>query len=182
MDEQNKITWKLIDTYEREILQLFFPFAKFKSREFVTSNDLRATNFKAVISSVGLFENTDYKFNPDTHFIHFTSLPVLSQILKSGFLRMSDFNCLLDKSELHFGQKVFTTRKDDELEKIKASKKNQERFESLIGESLKVPRPCSSLADVSSPTNTSQTSLFFHVQLTSSALRPCRTCIRTSPA
>ena len=121
MDEQNEITWKLIDTYEREILQVFFPFAKFKSREFATSNDLRATTFKAIISSEGLFENTDYKFNPDTHFIHFTSLPVLSQILKSGFLRMSDFNCLLDKSELHFGQKVFTTRKDDELEKIKAN-------------------------------------------------------------
>ena len=118
MDIQNEITWKLIDTYEREILQVFFPFAKFKSREFATSNDLRATTFKAIISSEGLFENTKYKFNPDSHFIHFTSLPVLSQILKSGFLRMSDFNCLSDKSELHFASSIFSNGENKKIEEL----------------------------------------------------------------
>jgi hypothetical protein len=121
MDEQNGITRKLINTYETKILQAFFPFAKFKSTEFTTSNDLRATNFKALISSEGLFENTNYKFNPNTQFIHFTSLPSLSQILQSGFLRMSDFNCLSDKSELHFASSIFS---NCENKKVKEAKSN----------------------------------------------------------
>lgn len=121
MNDLSDKTFELIAAYNKEVLHKCFPFAKFKEAGSMTSNNIPPQTFNAVISNEGLFENTDYKFNPDTHFIHFTSLPVLSQILKSGFLRMSDFNCLLDKSELHFGQKVFTTRKDDELEKIKAN-------------------------------------------------------------
>lgn len=121
MDEQNEITWKLIDTYEREILQVFFPNAKFKSKEFSTSNELRATTFKGLIANEGLFEKTDYKFNPDNHFIHFTSLPVLSQILKSGFLRMSDFNCLSDKSELHFASNIFSGGQNKKIEEAKSN-------------------------------------------------------------
>lgn len=121
MDEQNEITWKLIDTYEREILQVFFPNAKFKSKEFSTSNELRATTFKGLIANEGLFENTDYKFNPNTYFIHFTSLPVLSQILKSGFLRMSDFNCLSDKSELHFASNIFSGGQNKKIEEAKSN-------------------------------------------------------------
>ncbi len=121
MAEQNDITWKLIDWFERKILQELFPFAKFKSKEFATSNNLRATNFKALISNEGLFENTKYKFNPNNHFIHFTSLPILSQILKSGFLRMSDFNCLSDKSELHFASSIFSNRENKKIEEAKSN-------------------------------------------------------------
>jgi hypothetical protein len=121
MNDLSDKTFELIAAYNKEVLHKCFPFAKFKEAGSITSNNIPPRTFDAVISNEGLFENTDYKFNPDTHFIHFTSLPALSQILKSGFLRMSDFNCLSDKSELHFGQKVFTTRKDEELEKIKAN-------------------------------------------------------------
>jgi len=61
----------------------------------------------ALISSEKLFEGTQYKFDESSFFVHFTSLSALSQILQSGFLRMSDFNCLSDKSELHFASHMF---------------------------------------------------------------------------
>ncbi len=66
-----------------------------------------------------------------------------------------------------------------QLEKLKASKKNQERFESLIGENLKVLRQYP-LANKSSLYNPRP--ILRAAKLSSPALHPCRTCNRTSPA
>lgn len=113
--------FKKIKLYEKTVLNKVLPFAQFKMSGFTLSIGKPLKKFDALISSNELFKGTQYKFDESSTFIHFTSLTALSQILKSGFLRMSDFNCLSDKSELHFGQKVFTTRTDEELEKIKAN-------------------------------------------------------------
>jgi hypothetical protein len=119
MSELDDKIHELIDAYKKEVLHKFFPFAKFKEAGSITSNNIPPRTFDAVISNEGLFENTDYKFNPNTHFIHFTSLPVLSQILKSGFLRMSDFNCLSDKSELQFASIRLSESENKNIEKAK---------------------------------------------------------------
>jgi hypothetical protein len=121
MNDLSDKTFELIAAYNKEVLHKCFPFAKFKEAGSMTSNNIPPQTFNAVISNEGLFENTDYKFNPDTHFIHFTSLPVLSQILKSGFLRMSDFNCLSDKSELHFASNIFSGGQNKKIEEAKSN-------------------------------------------------------------
>jgi hypothetical protein len=119
MNDLSDKTFDLIAAYNQEVLHKCFPFAKFKEAGSITSNNIPPRTFDAVISNEGLFENTDYKFNPNTHFIHFTSLPALSQILKSGFLRMSDFNCLSDKSELQFASEIFSKGEDKKIEEAK---------------------------------------------------------------
>jgi hypothetical protein len=121
MSELDDKIHELIDAYKKEVLHKFFPSAKFKEAGSITSNNIPPRTFDAVISNEGLFENTDYKFNPNTQFIHFTSLPSLSQILQSGFLRMSDFNCLSDKSELLFGSNVFSDCDNDKIKEAKAN-------------------------------------------------------------
>lgn len=121
MSELDDKSRELIDIFKKDVLHPLFPFAKFSLTSTTSSNNLPPRSFNALISMNEIFEKTKYEFNPDTPFIHFTSLPALGQILQSGFLRMSDFNCLSDKSELLFGSKVFS---DCENEKIKEAKAN----------------------------------------------------------
>jgi hypothetical protein len=121
MNGLNDKTHELITAYKKEVLHPCFPFAKFKETGTITSNYIPPRTFDALISNEGLFEKTDYKFNPDNHYIHFTSLAVLSQILKSGFLRMSDFNCLSDKSELHFASNIFSGGQNKKIEEAKSN-------------------------------------------------------------
>lgn len=121
MNYQDNKPHELIAAYKKEVLHKYFPFAKFKETVTISSNNILPRTFDAVVSNEGLFENTDYKFNPNTYFIHFTSLPVLSQILKSGFLRMSDFNCLSDKSELHFASSIFSKGDHQRMEEAKSN-------------------------------------------------------------
>lgn len=120
MSELDDKIHELIDAYKKEVLHKFFPSAEFSSTFTISKFDSLARTFDAVISNIGLFENTNYKFNPKTQFIHFTSLPALSQVLRSGFLRMSDFNCLSDKSELHFASNVFENCTDEKVKEEKS--------------------------------------------------------------
>lgn len=121
MSELNNKTYDLIDAYKKEVLHKFFPSAEFSSTFTISKPDDFARTFDAVISNKGLFENTKYNFNPDNHFIHFTSLPALSQILQSGFLRMSDFNCLSDKSELQFASSRLSESENKNIEIAKSN-------------------------------------------------------------
>jgi len=54
-----------------------------------------------------LFKKTKYEYFGDNKFLHFTSTQNLKSILESGYLRMSDFNNLVDNNELVYGLKVF---------------------------------------------------------------------------
>lgn len=113
--------FKNIELYEKSVLKKVLPNAHFKKTGFTLSGDLPLKKFDALISSEKLFEETQYKFDESSSFIHFTSLPALSQILKSGFLRMSDFNCLSDKSELHFASSIFSNGENKKIEEAKTN-------------------------------------------------------------
>ncbi len=121
MNDTDNKTRELIKLYKKDVLRQLFPLAKFSLTSTTSSNNLPTRSFNALISICGLFDKTNYEINPNTEFFHFTSLPALSQILQSGFLRMSDFNCLSDKSELHFASQVFDNC-TDEMVKEKKSK------------------------------------------------------------
>jgi hypothetical protein len=121
MIDPNDPNFKNIELYEKNVLKKVLPNAHFKKTGYTLSGDLPLKKFDALISSEGLFENTNYKFNPKTQFIHFTSLPALSQILQSGFLRMSDFTCLSDKSELHFASSIFSNGENKKVEEAKSN-------------------------------------------------------------
>ncbi len=111
--------FKKIGLYENSVLKKVLPNAHFKKTGYTLSGDLLLKKFDALISSEKLFEGTQYKFDESSSFVHFTSLPALSQILKSGFLRMSDFNCLSDKSELHFASSIFSKGENKKIEEAK---------------------------------------------------------------
>jgi hypothetical protein len=97
------------DTYEfkQKVITPIFPNASLSQSGFFCNPDLPIRAFSAHLSSRNLFEGTSYEYNGNGIFLHFTSLPILSTILKSGFIRMSDFNCLTDKSEINFARQHF---------------------------------------------------------------------------
>lgn len=112
--------YEKINLFLKYVLQKIFPNTNFKLSGFISSNEIPPKKFEAIISSSKLFEGTQYKFDESSSFVHFTSLPLLSQILQSGFLRMSDFNCLSDKSELHFASNVFDNCTDEKVKEKKS--------------------------------------------------------------
>ena len=56
-------------------------------------------------SYTDLFTGTDYEQDKNTLFCHFTSLQGLISILNNGYLRMSEFNHLIDINEIQYGSK-----------------------------------------------------------------------------
>ena len=104
--------FKKIYRYKKDVLNAFFPKARFKQSMIFANPEIVPTSFKGYISSDKLFDKTVYKYDGDGLFLHFTSFPVLSIILNSGYLRMSEFNCLDDKTELSFASKVLTQSND----------------------------------------------------------------------
>jgi hypothetical protein len=54
-----------------------------------------------------LFIGTDYEQDKKELFCHFTSVQSLVSILKGGYLRMSEFNHLIDINEIQYGSKIF---------------------------------------------------------------------------
>ena len=91
-----------IYSFEESVLQQVFPNARLAIAATFGSPDKELKSFDGLISNRNIFKNTIYEYTGENKFIHFTSLPKLSLILNSGFLRMSDFNCLYDKSEFSF--------------------------------------------------------------------------------
>jgi hypothetical protein len=107
-----------INEFENIVLKPVFPGAKLKSSSVFGSVDKISNSFNGLLSTNGLFNGTRYQYSGENLFLHFTTFPVLSVILNSGFLRMSDFNCLNDKMELMFaseaiwGEKIVKKLKD----------------------------------------------------------------------
>lgn len=91
-----------IHAFKTQVLKKELPEAQFRKTSIFGSPEKEVRTFNGIISSFNLTKDTIYEFDGSKLFLHFTSLLALSQILSSGFLRMSDFNCLTDKSEMIF--------------------------------------------------------------------------------
>lgn len=102
-----------VHAFEKNVLKKVFPNARLKQSSLFGSPYKIPKSFSGNISSSDLFSDTPYEYKGNGLFLHFTTFPILSAILSSGFLRMSDFNCLTDNSELLFAsQHLFYPKKD----------------------------------------------------------------------
>ena len=122
MTEHTDKAWQTIKDYEKKVIKPVFPNATLKQSGMFCDPERPVLNFSAHLSSRELFQGTIYEYDGDGLFLHFTSLPLLSTILKSGFLRMSDFNCLTDKSEIKFASQHFKTSQTQEAIKSEKEK------------------------------------------------------------
>lgn len=95
-----------IHEYEKQVLKAVFPESRLKSSFVFGSEDKIPNSFDGLISADGLFNGTPYQYSGENLFLHFTTFPVLSVIMNSGFLRMSDFNCLDDINEMMFASQL----------------------------------------------------------------------------
>jgi hypothetical protein len=119
MSDYFENAYNKINLFQKDVLNKIFPKAHFKETCLFGKPDKRLKEFQGFISTERLFQCTNYDFEKDNKlFIHFTSLSTLSQILNSGFLRMSEFNCLQDKTELVFASEVLSALSNNEREKI----------------------------------------------------------------
>jgi hypothetical protein len=96
-----------IRRFEREVIQSVLPHAELTTSIMIGSPRETPNSFEGRISTFDIFKDTDYEYNGNGKFIHFTSLQSLKAILDFGYLRMSDFGNLADKSELNYGAEVF---------------------------------------------------------------------------
>lgn len=121
MSDYTDKAWEDIRSYEKKVVQPIFPNAHLKQSEIFCNPDRPVRGFSGFLSTRNLFKDTIYEYDGNGLFLHFTSLPILSTILKSGFIRMSDFNCLSDKSEINFASKniKISSNEDSRFEKDK---------------------------------------------------------------
>lgn len=96
-----------MDEFYKNVIKKKLPFASPAKGEIYGNPDEAPKYFRGLLSSESLFKNTDYEFTGANDFLHFTSLPSLSNILNSGHLKMSEFKSLSDHHELSFGWQVF---------------------------------------------------------------------------
>lgn len=96
---------RTIAEYKTKVIKPLFPNAQFAESRLFCNPDRPVSGFNGFLSTSDLFKNSIYECPGDGLFLHFTSFPVLSTILKTGFIRMSDFNCLSDKLEINFASK-----------------------------------------------------------------------------
>lgn len=122
MSEFTDQAWNRIKKYEQDVIKVVFPNARFSQTQLFCNPDIPVKSFEGHFSSSDLFMGTPYQNSGDGMFLHFTSLPVLSQILNSGFLRMSEFNCLNDESEILFAQEVISSKTNSNKLKTEKSK------------------------------------------------------------
>jgi len=113
-----------IKLFNSEVLNKIFPNARLKESLLFGSPNQPLKTFNGVISTDNIFKSTRYDFNTDSNFIHFTTFSSLSQILSSGFLRMSEFNCLSDNSELVFASEIIGVLDSELKDKILDEKSN----------------------------------------------------------
>lgn len=115
-----KVFDKIIE-FENNVLRAGFPEARLKSSSVFGQWEGIPCSFDGLISADGLFNGTSYQYSGENLLLHFTTFPVLSMIINSGFLRMSDFNCLDDINELMFASKaIWGDRKVEHLKEEKS--------------------------------------------------------------
>jgi hypothetical protein len=114
----------LRELYLKEVIHPLLPNARYKFT--IQNGDFNKTNdsFYGALSSDEIFKNSYYEYQGDGRFLHFTSLVSLDAIIRSGYIRMSDFTNLMDKSELNYASAIFkNTNKftlfDDNIENEK---------------------------------------------------------------
>jgi hypothetical protein len=113
-----------VRTFENEVLKPVLPHARFASSFMMGSPDEAPNTFEGKLSSENLFKDSVYEYQGDGKFLHFTNLTGLKAILDSGWLRMSEFGNLLDKSELSYADFIFDSDpfyklSSEELESLK---------------------------------------------------------------
>jgi hypothetical protein len=113
-----------IRAFENEVLKQVLPHARFASSFMMGSPDEAPNSFEGKLSSENLFKGSVYEYQGDGMFLHFTNLSGLKAILDSGWLRMSEFGNLLDKSELSYPDFIFENDSyyklsSEELESLK---------------------------------------------------------------
>ncbi len=118
MNNQLDEYWHKIDVFQKNVLRKDYPKLYLK-QSFSLCNTLKSPeSFNGEISTEDIFSFTNYEVKGNPFFIHFTSLSSLSKILQSGFLRMSDFNCLSDETELIFSSELITQLSEKQRLKI----------------------------------------------------------------
>lgn len=126
MNNQLDEYWHKIDVFQKNVLRKDYPKSYLK-QSYSLYNTLKfPESFKGEISTEDIFSCTNYEVKGNPFFIHFTSLSSLGKILQSGFLRMSDFNCLSDKTELIFSSELITQL--DEKQRLKITNEKQKIF------------------------------------------------------
>lgn len=101
------IAHEKVEKFKQEVINPVFPNARFETSFMVGSPAQAPNSFEPKLSSGELFENTDYKYDGEGKYIHYTTLFGLKMILESGFLRMSEFGNLIDEKELIYAASVF---------------------------------------------------------------------------
>lgn len=121
LDDNTNNALDKANQYEREVLKKVFPHAHFSQSSVFGSPTREIKTFEGHISTGQLFKDTPYEFNGKNDLLHFTSLNSLTQILRNGYFRMSDFNCLDDDEELNYSLKKLKNLKInyDQIDEIK---------------------------------------------------------------
>lgn len=96
------------DDFLSKVIHPILPKARYSSTFMMGTPEKAPNNFKGKLSSKELFKGTKYFNEGKGMFMHYTSLFGVKSILDSGFLRMSEFGSLIDKSELIYGASVFS--------------------------------------------------------------------------
>ena len=107
INESWAVAHEKVEKFKREVINPIFPNARFESSFMVGSPEQAPNSFEPKLSSGELLKNTDYKYDGDGKYIHYTTLFGLKLILESGFLRMSEFGNLIDEKELIYAASVF---------------------------------------------------------------------------
>jgi len=100
----NSINTELESLYKK-IFSEILPHSDYSSAAWFGSPD-SIESYKCWHSNDLFFKGSPYE-HEGNDFIHFTSLSNISKILNSGFLRMSEFRCLADSSEIKYAANVF---------------------------------------------------------------------------
>lgn len=128
---ENK-TWadsrNLRDEYLKEVVQPLLPNAHFGYT--LQAGDYKTTSntFNGSLSSDGIFKNSNYEYEGEERFLHFTNLTSLDAIIKSGHFRMSDFTNLSDKTELNYASDIFNDNPYFKIQKDKIEEEKKKLF------------------------------------------------------
>lgn len=115
MNNQLDKVFDKINLYDKEVLKKVFPESYLSSSEVWSSDKKVSDSFNGQISTVNLFNGTQYEYVGKNKFLHFTSIDSLFKILESGYIRMTDIYSLEDKSELHFASQVLGENYENEI-------------------------------------------------------------------